>query len=230
MSQLVPSVVTCPRCEATWSMALFSSVDADTIQPQVDAILDDTFERQTCAGCGHTFRPEHPLLFASHARRLWIVMQPLTDRTQFATIERGVERVLADNFAAAAPVLADRLRGIRPRLVFGQHMLTEAVRASYAGLDAGLLECAKLLTVRRNLPRLMAHGPFELCFERFGDSDAPICAVHTLPAGDRVDELALPADAFAEAQASRAALRERFPDLFERPYVSATRYLLAATV
>jgi hypothetical protein len=229
MSQLVPSVVTCPRCAVTWSMALFSSIDADTIQPQVDDILAGDFERKACPGCGHAFRPEHPLLFASHARRLWIVMQPPADRPQFATIERGVEQVIASNFEQAAPLLVQRLRGIRPRLVFGQHMLSEAVRAAYAGLDASLLECAKLLTVRRQLATLMAHGPFELCFERFAGG-TPICGIHSLPTNDRVGELELPGDIFVEIQHNLPALHDRFPDLFDRPYSSATRYLIGDTL
>ena len=230
MSQLDPGVVTCPRCAATWSMALFSSLDADTILPQVEAIAGGTFEQQTCSGCGHGFRPEHRMLFASHVRRLWIVMYPLADRADFEALEVSVARSIAQSFAEATPLVAERLRGVRPRLLFGQHMLAEAVRAAYAGVDASVLECAKLLTVRRNLATLMAHGPFELCFERFEEGRLPVCAVHALPGGERRAELTLPADAFAEAQGGQAALRVRFPDLFERPYLSATRYLIGATV
>jgi hypothetical protein len=176
------------------------------------------------------FQPEHQMLFVSHARRLWIVMYPLADRADFAALEESVARSIAESFARAPSLVTERLRGVRPRLVFGQHMLAEAVRATYAGVDAAVLECAKLLTVRRNLAQLMAHGPFELCFERFGDGGAPVCAVHALPGGERRDELALPADILAEAQAGRDALQQSFPALFERPYVAATRYLIGATV
>jgi hypothetical protein len=220
MSELEPSVMTCPRCGATWSAAHFTSLDADTIGVQVDAILARTFEQQTCAGCGHSFQPEHRMLFASHARRLWIVMYPLADRADFAALEESVARSIAASFAQATPLVAERLRGVRPRLVFGQHMLAEAVRATYAGVD----------TVRRNLAQLMAHGPFELCLERFGDRGAPVCAIHALPGGERLGELALPIDILAEAQASLAAMQQQFPALFERPYISATRYLIGATL
>ena len=229
MSQMDSSHVACPRCPTTWSAGLFSAVDADTIQIQVDAILDGSFERTTCRGCGHSFRPEHALLFVSHARRLWIVMQPRTDRPGFARLERAAEQLVMTNLARFSPPGVASLQGIRLRLVFGQHMLTEAVRMSYAGLDPRTLECAKLLAVRRNLPGLMQHGPFELCFERF-DGATPICAVHTLPAGDRVAELALGPDVLADVEASLPALHDRFPELFDRPYMSATRYLMADTV
>ena len=229
MSQLAPGLGTCPRCAAPWSAAVFSSIDADTIPVQVDAILDGTFEQRTCTGCGTSFRPEHPLLFVSHARRLWIVMHPLADRSSFASLEPAIEYTIASTIEQAAPVASERLRGVRPRLVFGQHMLTEAVRCAWAGLDAQLVEIAKLLTIRRNLPALMQHGPFELCFERF-DEAALVCAIHALPSGARLGEHALPADALAEAAAARAVMQREFPELFTRAYVSATRFLIGATL
>jgi hypothetical protein len=229
MSHMEPSPVTCPRCQVVWSTALFTSVDADTVQVQVDAILAGQFEQRTCPGCGAAFQPEHGLLFASHARRLWIVMLPASERTRYATLERGVADIVNANVARAAPAVAERLAGIAPRLVFGQHMLAEAVRVAYAGLDAPLVECAKLLAVRRNLAALIGHGPFELCVERF-DGDAPICAIHALPSGERVAEFALTGDVLDEARAAQPVMQDQFPDLFQCPYVSATRYLLGDTV
>ena len=229
MSQMEETTVSCPRCGASWSTQLFSSVDADTIEVQVEAIIAGSFERRTCRGCGSSFRPEHGLLFVSHARGLWIVMLPPAERPRFAALEDGVAQVILGNIARAAPVLAERLAGVRPRLVFGQHMLSEAVRVAYAGVGAEILECAKLLTVRRNLPALVKHGPFELCFERF-EAGAPVCAVHAIPTGERVAELALAGDVLAETEASQPEMQALFPELFARPYVSATRYLIADTV
>lgn len=209
MSRMISSVVRCPRCAASWSAELFSRLDADTFEAQADAIRDGSFERMTCRRCGAPFRPEHALLLVSRARGLSIVMQPPAYRPGFAELERGIEQRMAG----------------RPRLVFGQHMLADAVRVAHAGLDAGLLECAKLLALARSAAAERRQGPFELCVERF-DGGGPICAMHAVPSGERVGELAL-ADALAEARAGEAALRRRFPELFARPYASATRYLLA---
>ncbi|HSR95578.1 MAG TPA: CpXC domain-containing protein [Kofleriaceae bacterium] len=228
MSEMTESGVTCPRCRATWTAGLFTSVDADTIQVQVEAILEGRFERMACP-CGHAFRPEHRMLFVSHERRLWIVMHPLAERPGFATLERDVAQVIAAGIARAAPATVEELHGIRPRLVFGQHMLSEAVRVAYAGLDAAMLECAKLLTVRRNLAALIKHGPFELCFERL-DGKVPTCGVISLPAGERVGEMAIAVDVWEEVQDHRTDLEASFPEIFAGPYMSATRYLLAATV
>lgn len=230
MSQLAPASVTCPSCQATWSQALFSSVDADTIDAQVTDILDGTFEQKTCAACGWTFRPEHPMLYASHVRRLWIVMHPPEDQPRFGTLEVAVARRIEQELAGAAPFVQKRFTGLQPRLVFGQHALTEAVRVDHDGIDPATLECAKLLTVRRNLQALINHGPFELAYERLDDAGAIGCAIHALPTMARVGEMVLPAGILAEVQAALPAMRAQFPALFGMPYVSATRYLIGSTL
>jgi hypothetical protein len=226
VSQIAPAVATCPACGNQESSTQFTSIDADTIPAQVEAILADRFEQRTCAACSHAFRPEHPMLFVSHQRRLWIVMHPLSDRRQFAQLEGAVAEVIATELAQAAPIVAERSRGIRPRLVFGQHMLAEAVRSAYSGVDAALLECAKMVNFRRNVLPLMKWGPSEFAFTGFADNGAAICAVHALPDGERLGEIRLPNDILAEMQFAHNDLRERYPELFDHPYVSATRYLI----
>ena len=84
---------------------------------------------------------------------------------------------------------------------------------------------AKLLAVRRSLASFLPLGPFELCFERIDNDGAIACGVHTLADGERRGELALLPDAVAEARENQADLEARFPDLFQRPYVSMTRVL-----
>lgn len=123
------------------------------------------------------------------------------------------------------PVLAQ----VKPRLVFGQFLLSEAVRAVELGLDAALLECAKMFTWRRNLGRLMALGPHELVFRGFADEVGPegglLLAVRRLGDSKILDELVMPPRVLEEVAEERATLEAQLPDLFARPYVSATRYL-----
>lgn len=230
MSKIAPTIVSCPRCDARQRARLFDSLNADRVPAQVELVRAGTFELVRCDGCGHAYRPEHTMLYAHFTARAWIIMHPRADRPRFATIERGVELVMAQQLAAAPPLVASGASGVRPRLVFGQHLLTEAVRALDAGLDVARLECAKLLAVRRNMERLMPLGPFELCFEERAPDGALVHAVHALATGDRLDAFSLAPDALDEASASRAELARRFPELFERPYVSACRYLYGATV
>jgi hypothetical protein len=204
---------------------LFESVNGDRILAQVEGILAGTFEQQTCPACGGVFRPEHTMLYSQFSARLWIVMHPPDDRARYELIERGVELVLERNFAAAAPLVAAGVRGVQPRLVFGQLLLTEALRAHRAALSPPILECAKLLAVRRNLSDLMRQGPSQLVFEAIEPDGRLRCGIVDLDGRRRAGELHLPADAIAEARATQAMFAELYPALFSRPYVSACRYL-----
>jgi hypothetical protein len=225
MSKVRARPVACPACGHPWDVRLFDSLNGDRIPAQVEEILAGTFERQQCPSCAVEFRPEHPMLYAEYSARTWIVMHPPADRARYARIERGVELVIERNFQAAASMVADGVRGVRPRLVFGQLMLTEALRVLRAGLSPPLLECAKLLELRRNLGELMRHGPSQLIFDGFDDTGRLRCGIHNLDDDRRIGELSLPADAVAEARASQDAFTRTYSALFTQPYVSACRYL-----
>lgn len=226
MSDVRSQKISCPDCGAEREVELFTSLNGDLIPAQVAEILEGTFEEQECLGCGALFRPEHPLLYTEASSQTWLVMHPPTDRARYARIERGVLQVLARNFAAAPPEVQERLRGVRPRLVFGQIMLTEALRVRRAGVPQALLECAKLLAVRRNLAALLPYGPSQLLFEELDEQGRARCGVYELAHDRRLGELWLPADALAEVRASQRQLATLYPELFSQPFVSATRYLM----
>jgi len=226
MSKIQPSTVTCPGCGKRSSERLFESLNADRIPAQVEAILAGEFERVTCEACGATFQPEHHMLYAHYGARVWIVMYPIGARGQYATLEREVADILERNFADAAPAIEGGLRGVRPRLVFGQYGLAEALRAQRAAIDPPLLECAKLLAFERNLSSLFAVGPSELVFERL-DGEQLVLGVRALATAARLGELTVPGKLLGETQRLLPQFATSHPDLFERPYVSALRYLYA---
>jgi hypothetical protein len=226
VSQVSEQVVRCTECQHEQPARLFDSVNGERIPAQAVDILAGTFEQQECQSCGAVFRPEHPMLYSELTTRTWIVMHPPADRARFALIERGVFLVMERAFASAPPAVSEAMRGVRPRLVFGQAMLTEALRVLRAGVSPALLECAKLLALRRNLAALTAYGESQLLFEQHEEDGRMRCGVVAMESGRRLGELMLPADAIAEARASQAQLEGLYPELFGRPYVSACRYLL----
>jgi hypothetical protein len=227
MSEVAPERVTCTSCGETHERMVFRSLNGELVPAQVQHLLDGTFERIECA-CGRAYRPEHTMLYTHHALRTWIVMHPRADREKFATLEHGVMLVFERDFRTAPPRLAAGLRSVRPRLVFGQAALSEAVRLSEAGLDPVLLECAKLLVFRRNLARVMGYGPAELLFEGVADGEHLQFGVVELTSGERHDTVTAPPDVLGEVTAARGEFVERYPALFARPYLSATRYLFGA--
>jgi hypothetical protein len=204
---------------------LFESLNGDRVTAQLAAILDGTFEQTTCETCQAVFRPEHHMLYSQYNARVWIVMYPPADRCDFYALERSIDEVLQRNFAGAAPVVSKGLQGIKPRLVFGQHMLTEALRAAREAIDPPLLECTKMLAIRRALPEILAHGPSELAFERTTETGELQMGIHALADAARVGELVLPARLLGEARSLLGDFAGTYPDLFHQPYVSALRYL-----
>lgn len=229
MSRIIPTVVDCPRCGAGCPARVFESLNGDALAVQVDAILDGSFERMTCSRCDAAFQPEHEMLFARHSARLWIVMYPFRARAEHAALEAAVADIVARNFAEAPAGIAGDLQTARPRLVFGQYALAEAVRSARDALDPPLLECAKLLAYRRSLAQLFSLGPVELVYERL-DADHVVFGVRALATAERLGELAITGEILAETQQQLPQLAHSHRALFERPYISALRYLDPAPV
>lgn len=226
MSSVSAHRVSCPECGRSQLASLFDSLNGERVAAQVADILDGTFEQQECEGCGLVFRPEHPMLYSELTARTWLVMHPPAERARFAQLERGVALVMERAFAEAAPAVREVVSGVRPRLVFGQRMLTEAVRALRAGVPQALLECAKLLALRRDLAALLAFGESQLLFEEIEDDGRLRCGIYELRGERRLGEKKLPGDALAEARASQRELEGLYPELFARPFVSASRYFV----
>lgn len=229
MSQIKPQLVTCPECGFAEERTLFVSLNGERVPTQVLHLLDDTFEEQVCGQCGACFRPEHELLYSHFALRIWIVMMPRAMRPRFAALEAAVLSQFQQPFAEAPPLVSAGLAGVRPRLVFGQPFLSEAVRVIELGIEPALLEAAKLFFFRRNLGRLMPLGPHELTFRGFVPEGQDLqLAVRRLGDGAIIEELTMPRSVLDEVTAERDEVAARYPELFARPYVSAARYLHAA--
>lgn len=224
MSQIVPTTVDCSRCGAACPARLFESLNGDVLPAQVDAILDGSFERTTCSRCSGEFQPEHHMLFAKFSARLWIVMYPFGSRRDFEAIERGVADVIARNFAEAPAGVSEGLSGVRPRLVFGQYALAEAVRSARDALDPPLLELTKLLAYQRSLSQLFALGPTELIYEASAAGQL-VFGVRRLADGARLGDLAITAALLGETQHLLPRFAASHAELFDRHYVSVVRYL-----
>jgi hypothetical protein len=226
MSPGSPSIVFCPRCGAQTTAQLFESLNGDRVPAQVDAILDGSFERTTCTDCDAAFQPEHQMLYTQHTARLWIVMYPVTARADYPDLEAEVNALIEGNFAAAPAEVSASVRDIRPRLVFGHHGLREALRSARDAIDPPLLECTKLLAYQHSLSGRFAQGPSELVYERGDDPGQLGFAMRALPTGERLGELWIPTKLLRETRRLLPELTVSHPELFERPYISALRYLV----
>jgi hypothetical protein len=226
VSRGAPDSVLCPRCGESTPALLFDSIHGDRDPAAVDAILDGSFELTECASCGAAFQPEHKMLYTQHSARLWIVMYPVSERADYPDLEAEVDELVGPTPAAVLPGLRD----IRPRLVFGHHGLREALRAARDAIDPQLLECTKLLTYLHSVSGVFARGPSELVYERTDDPGQLGFAMRALPTGERLGEVWLPASLLRETRRLLPELSVSHPELFERPYISALRYLVGRPI
>lgn len=228
MSKILPQPAVCLTCGHAEDAVLYESLNAERLPHLLDAIEAGDFERQTCAACGASFQPEHKMLFSWLPRRLWVVMLPPQTDSPLPLLEDGLLDLFAREFAHVPAPVQPLVAATRPRLVFGQAQLTEAVRVARANLPPELVECAKLEIQRRLLPSLLPYGPTALAFEgQRPDDGALTFRVLRLRDGAVVDRATLPRAALAELAEHEAAYRARYPDLFARPYVNTLRYLAA---
>jgi hypothetical protein len=229
MSRITADLVTCAQCSASHSVRRYESFNADSLGEQVDDIINGTFERVYC-GCGHSFQPEHPMLFTSFERKLWIVMHPPAERRYYAEIERDAEAILEEAYRSATGAVQRGLEGVRPQLVFGHHLLAEALRLSLLERDPAIVECAKLLWFRDSLPLVMAHPPFQLVVQGPAAEGGLRCLLHDVVTGAPLAEQVLGAEHLRQAEAGRAHLEDEYQALFTRPYISICRFLFDDTI
>jgi hypothetical protein len=73
MSLFRPETIDCPRCDTPVAFEVADSVNADLRSDLRDAILDDSFQRGTCPGCGVAFRVAPNLSYLDVSRGQYIV-------------------------------------------------------------------------------------------------------------------------------------------------------------
>lgn len=227
MSKISALELRCPACDHPFEGEVFSSFNAERLPHLLDAILHGLFEQATCPVCKARFQPEHDMLFSWLPQRLWIVMIPPEHLPDFARLEGEIARTFEEVFATTPEEFKPLLDAVQPRLVFGQHQLAEAVRAQREGIHPALLECAKLAVLRDNLEELLPRGPSYLTFEGLAMPGTLLnLSAWSFVDGAKIASFQLDRALLHDLHRQEEALREAYPALFERPFVSALRYLV----
>jgi hypothetical protein len=144
VSTFVSEDLACPQCGRRTTFDLAYSVNGGSRPDHRAAILDDSLQRGTCAGCGFAFRAEPELTYVDVARNEWVLVQPADKVEEWADLEREAERMFADVYGPRASPLAREIgRSIRPRIVFGWPALREKLLCGELGLDDVALEALK---------------------------------------------------------------------------------------
>lgn len=135
----------CPACGTPVPFVRRSSVNGGAQPALRAAILDGSFQRRACAGCGTACRLEPEFTYIDVARRQYIGVWPAARRGDWRECAAEADQAVAAAFGAGATPEGRALGSlIEPRVVFGWPALAEKLIAAAAGIDDRTLEVAKI--------------------------------------------------------------------------------------
>lgn len=227
MSIFNTTEIPCPDCGTAVSFELVHSVNADRRPDLRQAILDRTFQRETCPACGHSFRVEPEFTYLNLQRGQYIAVWPLARMAQWRELEARSQAAFDKSFGKGAPPEAQALgRKLAPRAVFGWAALNEKLIAVDAGIDDRTLELVKA-DVIRSLDEVPVGHDRELRLVQVGADELNLGWVTT--AGDELLEvLSVPRALLAEIEAEPEPWAELREDVVGPMFVDLQRSLLPA--
>ena len=219
--------VPCPTCAAVVSFDLVHSVNADRRPDLRQAILDRSFQRETCPSCGLVFRVEPEFTYINLKRGQYIAVWPAAKRAQFKALEARCQAAYDKAFGAAAPPEAQALgKKLAVRMVFGWPALNEKLIAAENGIDDRSLELAKVAVVR-NLDEVPVGPELELRLVAVMDGELKLGWIRAQ--GDELtDVISVSRNVVAEIEADPESWQELRQYVVGGAYVDYARSLAAA--
>lgn len=137
----------CPNCAAPVKFDLVMSVNAARQPDLRAAILDRSFQRQTCPACDTVFRMPPEFSYLDVKRKQFFGVWPAARMAEWQALEGRVDQSFDKSFGAASGA-AGIGQGMRVRLALGWSGLNEKLIAEAAGVDDIELEMAKVAALR----------------------------------------------------------------------------------
>jgi CpXC protein len=149
MSVMRTETVACPACQQTLEFDSALSINADRRPDLRDAILDGSFQYESCPHCGRGFRLQPEMSYFDIGRKQWLLVRPVKARAEWPALEVQAQSLFADAFGRNTPAsLRVQINAIRPRVTFGWAALREKILCAQHGLDDVNLELLKLAMIR----------------------------------------------------------------------------------
>lgn len=214
--------VPCPTCRAEVSFDMVHSVNADRRPDLRQAILDRSFQRQTCPACGLSFRVEPEFTYINLKRGQYIAVWPVGKRAQWKELEARSQAAFDKAFGAAASPEAKALgKNVAMRMVFGWPALNEKLIAADHGIDDRSLELAKI-GILRNLDEVPVGDEMELRLVALMDEELKLGWIRAR-SDELTDVISVPREVIAEIEADPQAWQELRDDVVGGAYVDLQR-------
>lgn len=139
----------CGHCGTRNEVERTASVNADRAPELRQAILDGTFQRETCTKCGTVLRLPPHLTYLDVGRDQWVLVEPADSIGRWKEVEASARKTWDRAFGAGAtPQGREMGKTMDVRLVFGWTALREKLLCKELGLDDVTLEMLKLDLLR----------------------------------------------------------------------------------
>ncbi|WP_077035576.1 CpXC domain-containing protein [Pelomonas sp. KK5] len=149
MSVFRTTPIGCPGCGAAIAFELVHSVNADRRPDLRESVLDGSFQRQTCAGCGLESRVEPEFNYMNQGRGQWIGAWPGSALKDWEARAAQAREAFDEGFGPNSPPGARELGlAMKCRVTFGWAALREKLLIAAEGLDDVTVEIAKLALIR----------------------------------------------------------------------------------
>ncbi len=149
MSMFETQTIHCPACGTAKQADMFFSVNADRRPDLRAAVIDGSFQRQTCANCQAVFRIDPDFNYLDLRRGQWIAVHPFSRLGDWAELQAADQASFDTAYGVAASRGAREIgAGLAVRMVFGWPAFREKLVAAEAGLDDRDLELLKMALLR----------------------------------------------------------------------------------
>ena len=220
--------VECPACATPVTFELVHSVNAGRRPDLRDAILEGSFQRETCPSCGRQFRVDPEFVYMDLPRRQYIGVWPATRRADWRACAAETRAVFDGAMGRNAPAEARSLgEGLAVRAVFGWPALAEKILAQQYEVDDRSLEIAKL-AVMRSQDETPLPGRSELRLVGEDDGDLVLAWIGTPAAEDPPPALRVPRSLIGDIESDPAKWQAARDAAAEGDVVDFQREALAA--
>ena len=230
MSRCEVQRVICPACGASRETKVFLSVNGARIKSAADRLIDGSWGLVCCLKCGADYHRPAPRLFTDLPGGLWIVRYDGAERTRYALLEEDANQIFEREWLERPPAaIRDQARSVQRRVCFGSAQLREKLLLRRHGIDDRIMECVKLVVMREYVSDLFAFGPAEFYVHRIEPDRIGMAAV-SIGETHAIFDLTVERSMLDEMVQDAERFHEVYPELFDKLYVNASRYVTESAV
>ena len=211
--------IACPFCGVTQVVKVATGLHISRLPHIREKVIRGELHRFACSSCAREIEVRQRVIYTDFDRGHWIEVWPAQDIAQWRELAPACQARYQQAVERGAPILRERVRDFRVRLVFGYDELREKLVLWDAGFDDVAVEILKLLAVRRDpsifgiddrlVVRAVVDGTLEIDRTRGG-----------APAGTTTLTTST-----GELESLRAELEPALDHAFSDPFVSINRLI-----